>query len=175
MISRVQAARTPLQTVPYGQGVMFASLSLNLPHVQGKSQGPPHTISGNSGAGADVGAFNVWLDLAEKLSYKYLLSRPGILEYRKTTLNDINLPINLPPALSVLWWFPSFMEKKDFTRGRIFKSFCNSLFSWVEEKQKHQRTTGHVLLVKGIFRETGKPSYFYHFLPSWVRKTSQVF
>jgi len=35
------------------------------------------------------------------------------------------------------------------------------VFLSLEEKQEQLRTTGHVLPVKGIFRETGKPSYFY--------------
>jgi len=63
----------------------------------------------------------------------------------------------------ILWFCDSnFYGKERFFKKTFFKMFSQQpVFLSLEEKQEQLRTTGHVLPVKGIFRETGKPSYFY--------------
>lgn len=53
-------------------------------------------------------------------------------------------------------------EENYFPIEDLFSTFSQQpVFLSLGEKQGHLITTRHVLLVKGIFKETSKPNYFY--------------
>lgn len=58
--------------------------------------------------------------------------------------------------------FSTGSQKNYFSMQGLFLTFSQQpVLLSLGEKQEQLITTRHVLLVKGIFRETGKPNYFY--------------